>query len=239
MQIGADFPKIEFELLGFELLEPNTFIGDTVLFVFSMYAAYQVFRLQKEHLFHRSWFLFFVVFGIGFFVGGFGHLFYNYWGIPGKIPSWVLGVIAVFLIERAMISLIDHNSLKKTLSLISKVKLILALAGVLLVLCFVDLSVDYSKGMIVPTINSTIGLFGALGILAFVLSKRISGMTPFIVSVIVLIPAAVIQAMKINIHPWFDKNDLSHFLLLIALFLYLKGVKIITERNSNALLVEG
>lgn len=233
MLIGADFPKIEFELLGLELLEPNSFIGDTVLFIFSVYAANQVARIQKPSLFHKSWFLFFIVFGTSFLLGGFGHLLYNYWGIPGKTPSWFLGVIAVYFIERAMISLMEREALKRALNIVSKIKLTLALISVFIVLVLVDLEADYSKGMIVPTINSTIGLVGTLGVLAIALSKRINGMSPLILSVIILIPAAVIQGMKINLHPWFDKNDFSHVLLLIALFLYIKGIKIITERNPN------
>lgn len=234
MLIGKNYPKIEFEAFGLDLLEPNSFIGDTILFLVSIYAAYRVNKITNKTLFHRSWIAFFLLFGFSFFFGGLGHLLYNYWGIPGKTPSWYLGVIAVFFIEKAMISLSFSKSLKFILGWISKIKLILALLGVTMVLFYVDLEADYSKGMLVPTINSTIGLIGTLGVLAATYMKSYKGMSYFIASVLTLFPAAIIQGMKINIHQWFDKNDLSHVLLMIAIILYLKGIMKVTERNSNA-----
>lgn len=234
MLIGNNYPKIEFEAFGLDLLEPNSFIGDTILFFVSVYAAYRVNKITNKTLFHRSWIAFFLLFGFSFFFGGLGHLLYNYWGIPGKTPSWYLGVIAVFFIEKAMISLSFSKSLKSILGWISKIKLILALLGVTMVLFYVDLEADYSKGMLVPTINSTIGLVGTLGVLAATYMRSYDGMPYFIASVLTLFPAAIIQGMKINVHQWFDKNDLSHVLLMIAITLYLKGIMKVTERNSNA-----
>lgn len=233
MQIGTDFPKIEFEWFGLELLEPNAFIGDFILFLYSVYAIYRVLGLKKESEFHRSWVLFFVFFGASFLLGGFGHLLYNYWGVPGKTPSWFLSIIATFYIEKAMISLLQLEVKRKKLLTISKIKLMLALVGMLLLMISIDLEKDYSKAIIVPTINSTIGLFYALGVIAYSLSKKFTGMSPFIISVFTLFPAAVFQMLKINIHPWMDKNDVTHLLLLLALWLYLIGIKNTTERNSN------
>lgn len=225
MLIGENFEKIQFELFGLELLEPNAFIGDTLLFLVAHFFAIKTYNMGRTLPFFTQWTGFFLLFGIGFFFGGLGHLFYNYWGIPGKTPSWFLGVAATYFIERAMISLVEEPQQQKRFSQLSNAKFILACLGVLLVTWLVDLESDYSKGMIVPTLNSTIGLVFALGYLGYTFSKKIVGFKWFWMSVLILFPAALLQGFKINLHPWFDKNDFSHLLLIISLFFYYQGIK--------------
>lgn len=225
MLVGEDFPKIEFDFLGLDLLEPNTFIGDTLIFVFALYFIYKLRPFVKQHVFFLYWRNFFLLFGVGFFLGGLGHLLYNYWGIPGKTPSWFLGIIAVFYIEQAMISIHPKEKIKKLLSRLSRIKLLLAVVAALLVSIYVDLEADYSKGMLVPTINSTLGLFSTLGFLGFYYSRENKGFNYFWISVLILIPAAVFQALKISFVQWFDKNDVGHILLIVGMFFYYAGIK--------------
>jgi hypothetical protein len=40
-----------------------------------------------------------------------------------------------------------------------------------------------------------------------------------------LLPNAFIQSQKLNLTPWFDRNDFGHVLLAISLFLYWKGIE--------------
>lgn len=225
MLIGQDFDKIEFEFLGLDLLEPNSFIGDFLIFIVAMVFAYKTFRFGKQNVFFVNWTYFFLIFGVGFLLGGLSHLLYNYWGIPGKTPSWYLSILAVFFLEKAMISLHQNKGRKRLFLTLSKVKLGLALVAALAVSIFVDLEADYSKGMQVPTINSTIGLAATLGFLAYTYSKKIKGFKYFLISVPILIPAAFFQAMKINFHPWFDKNDATHTLIFISTLFYFAGIK--------------
>ena len=225
MLIGEDFDKIEFEFLGLNMQEPNTFIGDMLLFLFAAFFAYKLRKLRKTGAFFNYWYLFYIIFGLGFFLGGFGHLFYEYLGIPGKTPSWYLGFFSVYFIERAMISIHPNARLKKLLFKIGNAKLVLVLVAELAVSFFVDLEADYSRAMIIPTINSTLGLVLTLGVLGYFYAKKTPGLKFFWLSVLVQFPAAFFQIMKINIHPWFDKNDASHLLLLFGLFCYFAGIR--------------
>ena len=59
-------------------------------------------------------------------MGGFGHLFYNYWGTPGKYIGWFTGIIYVFFIEQAMLPFLKNVKIKNTLLLLSRFKLVLA-----------------------------------------------------------------------------------------------------------------
>jgi len=233
MLIGADYDKIEFELFGLELLEPNSFIGDFVIFAFSIYFGLKVLKLDRSH-FIRTWNLFFFAFGIGFLFGGLGHLMYNYWEIPGKYIGWFAGLVTVYIIERAMIPYLSNQKTIQLLTKISKVKFLLAITAKILVIYFIDLEKDYSVAMRVTIINSAIGLIFSLGILGYVFSKKITpGFKYFMYSVLIMLPAAIFQSQKISIYPWFDKNDISHIFILFGLIFYYLGVKSVAKYEKE------
>lgn len=226
MLIGSDYPKIEFEAFGLDLVEPNAMIGDAIICAVALIIAYKVGKMPIQNTFFKAWKWFFIIFGIGFFFGGLGHMVYNYWGIPGKYTSWYSGIFAVFCIERAMISI---NSNERFVSLFNKiigVKLFLALVGATAVFTFVDLEADPSLGLRVTTLNTTIGLLFALGYLGFRYTKQItSGFKYLWISIIILIPTAFLQTLKISFHQYFDRNDASHILLIVGLIMYYISVK--------------
>ena len=233
MLIGQDFTKIEFQLFGWDLVEPNALIGDTLILSIALLLAYRTNNLTSKAAYFTYWKWFFIVFGIGFFMGGLGHSFFNYWGVPGKYASWLIGIVAVLFIELAMISIFPTVSKRKTLVQFAVLKLFVALGVEIILLSTLDLSVDPSKGLIVPTINSVIGLGLVLGGLAVHYQKKIGPSFRYLwLSTLVLIPNTAIQGMKINIHPYFDRNDFSHVLLIAGLFLYMKSIN---EYNKEVL----
>jgi hypothetical protein len=118
MIIGADFDKIEWSPFGLDLVEPNALIGDTILLVIALFAAFKVKKMGTTPFF-KNWYFFFVVFGIGFFLGGLGHLCYNYWGVFGKYASWYSGIIFIHILELAMISIYQNKKAKKIFTIIS------------------------------------------------------------------------------------------------------------------------
>lgn len=226
MLIGEDFEKIKFEFLGLDLVEPNAFIGDTVILLVALYFAYKTAKLNRNTPFFTYWKWFYIVFGISFFAGGWGHLMYNYWGLPGKYFSWYTGIISAFCIEQAMISIYPKNEVKGLFKNISIVKMVLAFLGATAVFLFVDLYVDPQKGLLIPTLNSVLGLSIALGLFGVMYQKKVHPSFKFLwISALILIPSAIVQGMKINIHPWFDRNDISHILLITGLILYYQTLK--------------
>jgi hypothetical protein len=226
MLIGSDYPKIELSLFCLDLMEPNAMLGDLVLCFLSLFFAFKVSRIPIKSTFFIAWKWFFVLFGVGFFWGGLGHLMYNYWGVAGKYPSWYLGIISVFFVERAMISIHPSERFVRALNLIVFIKLTLAIITATAVFVLLDIKTDTSVGLRVPSFNSAVGLFFSLGCLAVFYYKTISPVfILFLISAFVLVPAGFFQLMKINFHQWFDKNDASHLLLIASLFLYFCGVK--------------
>ena len=226
MLIGKDFDKIEFDFFGLDLLEPNAFIGDTIILIVALYFAVQIKKFKLKNPFFKNWKRFYIVFGIGFFLGGIGHTFYNYFGLTGKYPSWYSGILSTLFVEQAMFSLITNQKLKSIALKTSHFKALFVAIIATFVFTYINLKDDVSKGLIVPTLNSVIGLGFSLGFLGYHFSKTIHPSFKWLwISALILIPSAIIQAMKINIAPWMDRNDLSHVLLILGMFCYFITIK--------------
>jgi hypothetical protein len=224
--IGQDFPKIAFDFAGLALLEPNAMIGDIVLFTTSLFFAAQVRKINNTQAFYRYWRLFFLWFGWSFLFGGFGHVFYNYLALWGKYPSWIMGMIATFWLTKAMLSLWPHQKQKQGFTMSAIILLVLGILLECFVFVNIDLTIDQSKGLFVPTLVSGIGLIFSLVFLGAYYQKTINAhFKIFWIAALILLPNAFIQSQKINLHQWFDRNDFSHVLLLVSLFLYYLGIK--------------
>lgn len=235
MRIGSDFDKIEWEFLGMNLLEPNALIGDLLLFTISI-MFYVRMRKEATNLFITYWSRFFLIFSISFIIGGFGHVFFNYTHAAGRIPSWYLGLMTPFWIEQAMILLWAQPKIRKLLQQISIIKIIFFLVGLTVYVLVNFDSISLTTGMIFPTYNAIIGLGSSLGILAVIYQQRVSqNFRYFWYGALSFFPSAIIQGIKFNLYPWFDRNDLSHLLLLIGLFFYYKGIKS-TQKATDMIL---
>lgn len=221
MLIGVEYDKIEFQLFGLDLLEPNGVFGDLLIFGISIYFAYKIKKMSNGSPFFTLWSWFFIVFGTGFLAGGFGHLFFNYYGVEGKYASWYLGILSNVFIERAMISIHPSERFKKIANPITLIKLIVSLAGLTWSISYFDLEADPSKGMNFPMAASVTGVLFCLVYLGILYSKIISPFFMYLwISFIVTIPAVVVLALKISPAQWYDKNDFAHTFMILGMFFY-------------------
>lgn len=226
MLIGSDYPKIEWEFLGLDLVEPNAFIGDTLIFIVALIYFAKVKRILPKTPFLDHWSSFYLIFGIGFFAGGLGHLFFNYWGVPGKYVSYFFGILSPYFIEQAMISIYPKKTTQKTLDWLSKGKLIVATLGQLYMISYTDIAAKIELGMIFPTLTSAIGLILSLGVLGAIYQKKIHPSFKYMwMASVILLPSALFQVFKISPMQWFDRNDVSHLFLLIGMVYYYKCIK--------------
>lgn len=226
MRIGSDFDKIKWNFNGYEFLEPNAFFGDVFIFLLAVFLAFKILKINSQSSFSRNWIRFYFVFGVGFIFGAFGHLLFNYTGILGKVPAWYAGIIAVFFIEQAMVSIHPDARRKAKFRKISIYKFILVLILETVICLCVDLNTDVARGLALPTLNSVIGMGLSLGYLGYLYEKKVHPSFRYLwLSTFILIPSAFFQAFKINIHPWFDKNDFSHVLLCVSIMMYYMTIK--------------
>lgn len=226
MRVGSDFDKMEFSWFGLDLLEPNSLLTNslitlTALIFFSL--VIRKFPLNKA--FYNYWKWLFLLQGISFFTGGLGHVLYNYTGVWGKFVPMVFATGMIMFAEHAMLTLIPKGK-QNLFMTISKVKAATAIVILLILMLRMDVENNLEKLLLVPSLNSTIGYFATLFFLGWRYGKRVSKALYLLpISVLVLIPAAIFQMKKINIHPWFDRNDVGHLLIIITLFLYYFAIK--------------
>ncbi|MCJ8291112.1 MAG: hypothetical protein HRT58_15930 [Crocinitomicaceae bacterium] len=223
MLIGQDFEKIEFNFLGYDFLEPNALYGDVIVGALSVYFAILCSRYYKQTnlIFFKHWKHFFYVFGIGFAYGGFGHFCYNYWGISGKIPAWYVGgIISTIFIELAMASLLRKELYKKLVRFfIIKTLFICVIQA--LVIIFIDLEKEPGIGLIGSILAALTAFPFVLGVLGARFSKMITPSFKYLWwSLVIFAPSLLFQAMKINFHQWFDRNDVSHILMFVNILFY-------------------
>jgi hypothetical protein len=228
MKIGEDYDKMEFTFMNLELLEPNALITDSLIAVIGITLGFIVLKRNKQLStpFFQYWKILFFVYGIGFFFGGMGHVLYGYFEITGKYLALVSGIGIPLLIEFAMISLLPKEKQGKWF-LLSKLKTVAAFIALTAVFFTVTSEEKALPALLlVPSINSLIGFTLVCGVLGMRFGKSITKSFYLLpISVLVMIPAAILQMAKISFHPWFDRNDASHVLLIITLFLYFFAVE--------------
>ena len=225
--IFADFEKIHFSLFGFELMEPMALITDVIMGSLSVYFAFRLRKNLTDHPFYLYWSYFFLIFGAGAFYGGFAHAFYGYWGVIGKFPSWISGPVSVYCLEQAMISVHPDNKILSRLKVISFWKFFAVILAWILILSLGPIQEKPSIGFLPIAINTILGVSLSAGILGSIYKKK--GLSVnfkyFVLGVLVMIPSAFVFLMKINLHQWFDKNDLSHVLLTAGIAYFFIGCR--------------
>ena len=228
--IGADFDKIHFELFGLDLVEPMALVTDSILGILSIYLGWRISKIKSDNPFYAYWKYFFLIFGIGAFIGGFAHAFYNYWGALGKFPSWIAGPVSVYCLEQAMISLYPNEKILNRLKLISVFKLIIVFIAFFLVCGLGSIQEKPSQAFLPIAINTILGVSLTAGVLGAIYKKRISEYYRyFYLGVLIMLPSAFVFLLKINLHQWFDKNDLSHVLLGAGIVYFYIGVNKVSK----------
>ncbi len=224
--IGADFEKIHFVLFGLDLVEPMAFITDTILGVLSVALGLSLSKIKIDLPFRTYWIWFFIVFGIGAFLGGLGHTFFLYWGVPGKFPSWIAGPLSIYLLEQGMIAVHPNNKKLTLFKLLSFCKVVLVYIAFGLVFYLAPEDKKSTLPFLPIAINTIVGVVITAGFLGNYYSKKITiEFKYFVFGVLVLLPTAFIFLLKINLHQWFDKNDLSHILMMVGICYFYVGVK--------------
>lgn len=228
MLIGENYPKIEFELFGLDLLEPNLFITDSIIAFVALYLAFRVSKLKSKHSFNKYWSYFFLFIAITTFLGGLGHLIYNYTHIYGKIPSWFFAIVASYNLERAILT-IESNEDRRVLYIkLVKYKFALALSVWLILLFFLDLSDDVNEKIpfIPVAANSGIGAIFIGIILCFKFAKSVDRNFNYIAyGTLIMVPSVFFMVLKINPSPWFTREDIGHTLMLTTYIITFIGIR--------------
>ena len=236
MLIGEDYPKIKMELGTYLVYEPNVFITDLMMsFVCFLFAYYILKSFDYKQEFSKWWYYFFMLFGFSSLAGGFAHALFYYWGPEGKSICWISSLIAIYFIERAMISCLTEKKWKSTFVFCSTIKLVFLLVYMGWMLTSFSSEELNNNGFIPVAYNTIASLILSAGLLGGYLSKKINANYKwFLFGVFMMLPAAFIFLMKINVFRWFDKNDLSHLFITFGFIMFYKGIKRIDLENKTS-----
>ena len=205
--------KLPFQLFGYCLQEPMALITNWLI---SITAFVLYFRIKNPaNAFQKHWKFFYLTFGISTFFGGLGHLLFYYFDVYGKFPCWVFGFVAAFHAGKAMISnrLISETRQKRlTHFLIFKALLLGGMAVIMksFIYVMIDASITY--------------LFFCLGFGLYYWKKGSEGFKYTVFAVLILLPSIFIFTLQINPHVWFNKDDLSHILMVTTIIFFYFGI---------------
>ncbi len=217
---------IHFELFGLHLQEPMTIVFNGAIALFCFYAFFQLRKSKERPIFY--WRNFFSLLGVSTFLGIFGHLFYNYWGFVGKFPSWTLACGANVYAGIGMLRFGKRFSFSSLLEISVLLKSIILLSFAI-----------YFKSFLFVTLDAVLTYILFTGVFAFILFLRgMNEMQRMLLGVIILIPSVFIFVLKINPHKLFNKDDLSHVLMLLTIICFYSSLQMWRKKQlliiSNA-----
>lgn len=209
--------KIAIEIAGITIMEPMATFTDlwvsTACFV-SLYLLYQRKDLKGRMYTMFKWH--FLTMGIATLFGGLlGHAFLYAVNVYWKLPGWIISMVSVSLMERAFIA---HAVQEVNL----KTRKIFKWANNIELIIFISIAI-YTLDFHFVEFHSAFGFtFVALPLQIFMyLKTKEPGSKFFFIAVAIGLVDAVIFALQINIHPWFNYLALCHALMtIIVIYLY-------------------
>jgi len=210
--------RLPFSVFGLCLQEPMALVTNWIIAITAFILYFRLSIPKSE--FERNWRKFYLFFGMSTFLSGFGHVLFNYFDVYGKYPTWILGVIAAYHAGKAMISLdVLKPSVKDKLNWILYAKMITFLLIALVFKSFVFIMAD-------AVITY---LFFCLGFGIYYWRKGIKSFRYTVVAVVILFPSIFIFTLQFNPHIWFNKDDLSHILMVFTIIFFYLGISRLNE----------
>ncbi len=227
-----DFSNMPYmHLYGIKILEPFTVLTNLFIAVACFY-AYRNLHVKglTQTAPHRLMKLFFLLMGISTIVGGVvGHAFLYKTGMYGKIPGWYIGMAAVAVFERAAIihsrPLMNKN-IGQFFSWFNYAEILTFMILSLITLRFTFVIMHAMYGLLVVVFCFDL----------YVYSKTKDAALKHIFYATAWGAAALIcHAMQLNIHYWFNYNDVSHLAMIAAILHYYKaavGMQVDVNQND-------
>ena len=197
--------------------EPVTTLTDLMVAAICFYAWFSLRKSGSENKIVSMFSWFFMLMGIATMIGGLiGHAFLYALSFSWKLPGWLVSMMSINLLERAVIRYsqpLMKPAFGKFFSRFNILELMI-FAG----LAFGTLNFEYVE------IHSAYGImvvvFG-FALFNFFKGNRGPVVMNLVGGVISALLAAVIFTMRISISEWFNYVDISHVLMAVtAIFFY-------------------
>jgi len=218
-------------LFGVKILEPFTVLTNLFIAVACFY-AYRNLRVKGLTQFvpHRLMSLFFLLMGISTILGGvIGHAFLYETGMYGKIPGWYVGMAAVAVFERATIihsRPFMNKNIGHFFSWFNYAEILTFMILSLITLRFTFVIMHAMYGLLIVIFSFELYVYSKTKDAAL---KHIFYATAWGLA------ALICHAMQLNVHYWFNYNDVSHLAMIAAILHYHKaavGMQVNMNRND-------
>lgn len=234
MEPNIDFSNMPYmHLYGIKILEPFTVLTNLFIAAACFY-AYRNLHVKglTQTAPHRLMKLFFLLMGISTIIGGVvGHAFLYQTGMYGKIPGWYIGMAAVAVFERAAIihsRPYMNKNIGQFFSWFNYAEILTFMILSLITLRFTFVIMHAMYGLLVVVFCFELYVYSKTKDAAL---KHIFYATAWGLA------ALICHAMQLNIHYWFNYNDVSHLAMIAAILHYYKAaLRIQVNINRNDML---
>ena len=209
---STDWQTIHF--FGVEIRDTMAMLTDLLISAVAFYAWYQLRKKQahanRQRLYFQAHFL---LMSLATFLGGVvGHGFSAYLGFAWKLPGWLLSMLSVTLLERAVIEqagTILHKKFVRYLLVFNIMELLVFAALAFGTLNFKFVEYHSAYGLLVVILG--------VGI-AQKINQPQAPLRYLFTGVLFGVLAACVFKLQISLHPWFNYVDFSHVFLALSVF---------------------
>ena len=184
--------------------ESSNFVTDMILAAVLGLLIKKMYHLEKEGFFIKSWRQYFVLMAITILIGGFGHLLSYYCGVWLKMGSWIMSLIALFVLERNMLKMVVLPTVTR---FIPALKLFFFLVLTIITQQFLPTKTGIALGMVF--IICPILLY-------FNFKTENTGYRLIVISILMNGFGGLAHAKNIALADWFNGGDLAHFISAVS-----------------------
>lgn len=220
------------KLFGIRIDEPIVTLTDLLVSVLCFVFAYKIHQSGKKERTFIYFKIYFLTMGIATLLGGIiGHAFLYAFSFYWKLPGWIMSMISIMFLERAVI---EHTRIYLKTSVVK----VLGVINILEFITFLTLTIITLDFFFVE-FHSGYGLmFVVLSLEGFLFLKTKNQAGKYMLAGVGFAALAALFFMtKISPHRWFDYLCVSHVLMAIAAtFFYFGTVRIdmsVTQKNQK------
>ena len=219
-------------LFGIRIDEPIVTLTDLLVSVLCFVFAYKIHQSGKNERTFIYFKIYFFTMGIATLLGGIiGHAFLYAFSFYWKLPGWIMSMISIMFLERAVI---EHTRIYLKTSVVK----VLGVINILEFITFLTLTIITLDFFFVE-FHSGYGLmFVVLSLEGFLFLKTKNQAGKYMLAGVGFAALAALFFMtKISPHRWFDYLCVSHvFMAIAATFFYFGTVRFdmsVTHKNQK------
>ena len=209
---------------GIRIDEPVTSITDILVSVVCFYSFFKLKGPSEDDLVRTVRYYFrryFLLMGLSTFYGGcIGHAFLYMLSFSWKLPGWLLSMISMNFLERAMIEYAKHYlapTFGRFLTILNIVELFVFSIITIITQKFYFVEIHAAYGLLCIVLPFSVYLY-------FKTSEK-DAPKRFLYATFVMMIASIVFRNRLGISEWFNHNDIAHVLMCFAGGFFYLGVK--------------